>query len=140
MSLTPQELVDNFLLLDEWEDRYGYIIDLGKQLEVMNPADKCEKNLLDGCVSQVWFVSNQTQGEDGKPILHFTADSDAVIVRGLISLLLELYQDRTPEEILALPIVETIQDIGLSSHLTVSRRDGFQAMVGFIRSAAEAYK
>ncbi len=136
MALSVEELEDNFALLEDWEDRYAYVIDLGKKLEPMPEAEKTEDNKVRGCMSQVWFTHEVSEGEDG-PRLHFRADSDAFIVKGLIAVLLELYNDRTPEEILEVDAVDALGRIGLSNHLSPNRRNGFVAMVDRIKSAAQ---
>lgn len=137
MALNQDELVENFNYFEEWEDRYSYIIDLGKKLESMPDALKQEANKLNGCISQVWFSKEIYHDQIGGKRIHFLADSDAIIVRGLIGLLFEICQDRTPAEILAIPITETMTKIGLSSHLSMNRRNGFAAMIDHIKHTAQ---
>ena len=136
MSEKAQTLIEEFSFFDDWEERYQYMIDLGKNLPAMADADKHDGNKLSGCVSQVWMVYEDYVDEDGKMRLRFYADSDAILVKGLISLLFRLYQDETPDNIMSVPIEEVISAIGLASHLSVSRRNGFQSMIAFIRQAA----
>ena len=135
MAMTVDELVENFALFDDWEDRYAYVIDLGKKLEPMPEAEKTEEAKVKGCMSQVWLAHDVAEA-DGQTILHFRADSDAFIVKGLIAVLLELYSDRKPSEILQTDAVETLSKLGLSSHLSPNRRNGFVAMVDRIKAIA----
>ncbi|MFK7866589.1 MAG: SufE family protein [Alphaproteobacteria bacterium] len=135
-KLTGDALVENFQLFDDWEDRYAYIIDLSKQLAPMDAALKNDQTKLDGCISQVWITHDLFNDAQGIKRIHFNADSDAVLVKGLISLLLTLYQDSTPTEILELPIEQIMTQIGLSSHLSVNRRNGFQSMLSYINNTA----
>lgn len=131
-----EELIEDFELLESWEERFRYIIDLGRKLEPMDPASKTDDNKVDGCTSQVWMVA---QAEGAPPRLHFLADSDAHIVRGLIAILLMIYGDRPASEILAVDAKEMIGRIGFERHLSPNRANGLYAMVGRIRAfAAEA--
>lgn len=135
MAMTIDELEENFSLFDDWEERYAYVIDLGKKLEPMPDEEKTEENKVRGCMSQVWLAHDVVE-DDGATHLHFRADSDAFIVKGLIAVLMELYNDRRPEEILKTDAVEALGRIGLSSHLSPNRRNGFVAMVDRIKSTA----
>lgn len=135
MTMTVDELVENFSLLDDWEDRYAYVIDLGKKLEPMPEAEKTEDTKVRGCMSQVWLV-HEPVARDGETRLHFRADSDAFIVKGLIAVLLELYNNRRPAEILETDAVDTLARLGLSNHLSPNRRNGFVAMVERIKAIA----
>lgn len=125
------EIKEAFDLVDDWEDRYQLIIDLGKSLPHMPAELKNDANKVEGCVSQVWLV-NEREGDK----LHFQADSDAHIVRGLIGLLLMAFQDKPPEDILDIDIEAEFQNLGLEKHLSPNRRNGFYAMVGRIREMA----
>lgn len=128
-----RELEDDFALLDDWRDKVEMIIDLGKELPPLPEVLKTEASKVRGCQSQVWLVAEpETNGR-----IHLRADSDAVLVKGLISLLLRLYDRRTPEEILANP-PDVLERIGLSRLLTPGRSNGLYAMVGRIRGIAEA--
>lgn len=127
------ELIERFSLFDDWEERYAYLIDLGRKLPGLDASLKTEGNRVRGCVSQVWLVH-----EDRGDTVHFDADSDAFIVKGLVAVLLHLYSDRTPDEILALDIEDVFGQLGLEAHLTPNRRSGFFSMVGRIRAAAQA--
>ena len=128
-----RELEDEFALLEDWRDKVEMIIDLGKELPPLPETLKTEASKVRGCQSQVWLVAEPEAG--GR--LHLRADSDAVLVKGLISLLLALYDRRTPQEILANP-PDVLERIGLSRLLTPGRSNGLHAMVARIRSMAEA--
>lgn len=128
---TLEELVENFALFDDWEERYGYLIELGKGLEPMDSALKTDVTLVQGCTSRVWLVAREEGGA-----FHFTADSDAHIVRGLIAILLSSYQGKTAEEIRSVDVEAAFARIGLDQHLSPSRRNGFFSMVERIRALA----
>jgi cysteine desulfuration protein SufE len=136
MARTIDDLVDDFELFEDWEERYRYIVDLGKNLAPMDEADKTEANKVRGCMSQVWMTCRNDNGSP--PVLTFTADSDAFIVKGLIAILMELYSGRTPPEILELDAAEALSKLGLASHLSPNRRNGFVAMVDRIKAEAQA--
>lgn len=127
------EIRDDFSLLDDWEDKYRYVIELGKQLPDLADEKRTEANKVRGCVSQVWLVTHK----DGDR-LHFEGDSDAMIVRGLVAILLSIYQDHTPQEILELDAKEIFGELGLKDHLTPQRSNGFVSMVERIQSDARA--
>ena len=130
---TLDDLAENFALLDDWEERYRYLIELGQGLDPMDDALKTAETLVQGCTSQVWMVARR---DPAAGRYHFTADSDAHIVRGLIAVLLAAYQDKTPEEIGKVAIEERFSEIGLDEHLSPNRRNGFFAMVERIRALA----
>lgn len=134
-----EELIENFELLGDWEERYRYLIDLGRQLPPMPEADHIDANKVRGCMSQVWLTQ---QVIPGPPLrLEFQGDSDAHIVKGLIALLLKLCSGRTPQEILDTDIGSIFTRLGLESHITMNRRNGFFSMVERIQQmAAEAVK
>ncbi|WP_291842211.1 SufE family protein [Maricaulis sp.] len=127
------DLVDEFDLLDDWEQRYRYLIDMGKALPDMPEDERSDANKVKGCVSQVWLVTER----DGNT-LSFRADSDAHIVRGLAALLVRLYSGRTGEEILSVDARDVLARIGLSEHLSPQRSNGLASMIGRIRGQAEA--
>ncbi|MAZ75994.1 MAG: hypothetical protein CMH31_01680 [Micavibrio sp.] len=133
-ALELQDLQENFTLFDDWEDRYRYLIDLGKELPPMDEALKTEETLVKGCMSRVWMIAETS--ENGS--IHFTADSDAHIVRGLIALVLVAYQGKTPEEIGIIDIEETFKKIGLDQHLSPNRRNGFFAMVERVKALSQS--
>lgn len=128
------ELGDTFELLGDWEERYRYLIELGRTLPPMPEAEKDEAHKVRGCMSQVWLAHSR---EDGPPLrLAFRGDSDAHIVKGLIALLLGLTSGKTPREILDLDIRAIFTRLGLEEHISMNRRNGFYAMVERIRQMA----
>ena len=128
------DLAEEFALLDDWEDRYRYIIDLGRTLEPLAEAEHTDENKVRGCASQVWLVTEPGTGG----ALHFRGDSDAHIVRGLIAILLRLYSDRRPDEILNVDAKAAYERLGLSGALTAQRSNGLFSMVERIRRDASA--
>jgi cysteine desulfuration protein SufE len=136
------EIVDNFGYLDEWEDRYRYIIELGRTLAPLDQGAHCDANKVLGCASQVWLETRVDRPERGEPVLTFHADSDAHIVRGLLALILGLYSGHTASKILATDAQILFRDLGLSAHLTRQRTNGVRSMVeriqGDARRAVEA--
>lgn len=132
------EIVENFAYLDEWEDRYRYLIELGRTLEPLDEAAYCDKNKVRGCASQVWLVIKVLRDEAGSPVLYLKGDSDAHIVRGLVALLLALYSRQTTARILAIDAHGLFEKLGLSTHLTPQRANGVRAMVERIRAEARA--
>ncbi|MDE5811406.1 MAG: SufE family protein [Muribaculaceae bacterium] len=129
-----QEIIDEFADIDDWMDRYGYIIDLGNALPPIDESLKTPEHLIEGCQSRVWL---NAENRDGK--VHFTADSDAIIVKGIISLLIDVLNDHTPQEILDADL-RFIDEIGLSSHLSPTRSNGLLAMVKQMRLYALAFR
>ena len=128
------DLAEEFSFLDDWEDRYKYIIDLGRALEPLSEEEHSDQNKVRGCASQVWLVTDPEAG--GR--LHFRGDSDAHIVRGLIAILLRLYSDRSPKEILEIDANGAYERLGLSGALTAQRSNGLFSMVERIRRDAGA--
>ena len=133
--MTIDEIRDNFELLEEWDDRYRYVIELGRTLAPMPEAEHSAANKVNGCVSQVW-LSRQIDRGDGEPRLNYLGDSDAHIVRGLIAILLTLYSGRTPQEILATDAAGVLDEFGFREHLTPQRSNGLRSMVERIRDDA----
>jgi len=136
MSLA--DIRSDFALLDDWEDRYRYVIELGRGLAPLPESLRTEANKVRGCASQVWLATSSDQAPAGEPRLHFVGDSDAHIVRGLIAILFAMYQDRTPEEILGADARALFSELGLKEHITPQRSNGFFSMVERIRSDARA--
>jgi cysteine desulfuration protein SufE len=132
---TIDELVEEFELLDDWEDRYRYVIELGRMLPPLTAAEHSDANKVRGCASQVWMVSEAMNG--GEPALRFRGDSDAHIVRGLIAILLALYSGRPAREIVATDPEAVFRRIGLRDHLTSQRSNGLSSMVQRMRADAE---
>ena len=134
--MTIDEIRDNFELLEEWDDRYRYVIELGRTLEPMPEAEHSAQNKVNGCASQVWLSRRIDRTDKGEPILRYLGDSDAHIVRGLIAILLTLYADRTPRQILATDALAVFDELGFREHLTPQRSNGLRAMVERIRNDA----
>lgn len=129
------EIEENFTLLDDWDDRYRYVIELGRQLPGLDGSGKTEANKVQGCTSQVWLVL-QVSGTAPDHRLHYAGDSDAHIVRGLVAILLAAVNGRSAREILASDPAELFERLGLREHLTPQRSAGFRAMVERIRRDA----
>jgi cysteine desulfuration protein SufE len=134
--MTIDEIRDNFALLDEWDDRYRYVIELGRMLEPLPEAEHSAANKVQGCVSQVWLSKQLDRGNGGEPKLNYLGDSDAHIVRGLIAILLTLYSGRTPRQILTTDAIKVFDEFGFRDHLTPQRSNGLRAMVERIRNDA----
>ena len=132
--MTTEELIERFAFFDDWEDRYRYLIDLGKKLAPMKDEEKNEHSKVEGCMSQVWMVSHQIPGNP--PTIEIVGDSDAFIVKGLIAVLLIVYSGKSAEEILAIDIDTVFQQLNLSEHISINRRNGFYAMVQRIKAIA----
>jgi cysteine desulfuration protein SufE len=130
------EIVDNFSVLDEWDDRYRYLIELGRELTPLAPTAHNDINKVQGCTSQVWLDTEVRPNGASGPLLVFAGDSDAHIVRGLIAILLAMYSGRSARDILAADAVALFEKLGLREHLTPQRSNGFRAMVERIRSDA----
>ena len=134
--MTIDEIRDNFALLDEWDDRYRYVIELGRMLEPMPETEHSVANKVQGCASQVWLVKQVDRNNAHEPLLKYRGDSDAHIVRGLIAILLTLYSGHTPQDILATDAISVFDELGFREHLTPQRSNGLRAMVERIRSDA----
>jgi cysteine desulfuration protein SufE len=132
------EITDNFSLLDEWDDRYRYVIELGRTLPPLAEAAHTEENKVRGCASQVWLVTRVERDGAGGPVLRFEGDSDAHIVRGLIAILFALYSGKPAREILAADALAVFDRLGLRENLTPQRSNGLRSMVERIRRDAEA--
>lgn len=130
------EITANFALLDDWDDRYRYVIELGRTLEPLPEAARIAANKVSGCASQVWLVTAIEREGPGEPILRFTGDSDAHIVRGLIAILFAIYSGRSARQILDVDALVLFERLGLREHLTPQRSNGFKSMVGRIRDEA----
>jgi cysteine desulfuration protein SufE len=132
------EIIDNFSLLDEWDDRYRYLIELGRELPPLPAEAHNDANKVQGCASQVWLDTRVRPNGSGGPVLTFVGDSDAHIVRGLIAILFAMYSGRNAKDILAADAVALFEKMGLREHLTPQRSNGFRSMVERIRSDARA--
>ena len=127
------EIIEEFSGLDDWMDKYQLLIDLGNELTPLDERYKTEQNLIDGCQSRVWLQADLVDG-----LIHFTAESDALIVKGIVSLLIRVLSDHTPQEILDADLY-FIEEIGLKEHLSPTRSNGLVAMVKQIRAYALAF-
>ena len=130
------EIVDSFAFMDEWDDRYRYVIELGRMLEPLPEAARTENNKVQGCASQVWLSTQTAEKADAEPVLTFKGDSDAHIVRGLIAILFALYSGKPARDILATDALGLFDRLGLREHLTPQRSNGLRSMVERIRSEA----
>lgn len=129
-----EEITDEFSLFDSWEEKYEYIIDLGKRLEPLDDKFKVEENIIKGCQSTVWLTSEFKNGK-----VYYKADSDAIIVKGLISMLIKVLSGHKPDEIINARL-DFIKDIGMMTHLAQTRSNGLLSMVKQIKNYALAYK
>jgi cysteine desulfuration protein SufE len=128
------EIIEEFSGFDDWMDKYQLLIDLGNEQAPLDDKYKTEQNLIDGCQSRVWLQADYTEGK-----IHFTAESDALIVKGIVALLIRVLSDHTPQEILDADLY-FIEEIGLKEHLSPTRSNGLLAMVKQIRMYALAFK
>lgn len=128
-----QEIINDFSFMDDWMDKYEMIIEIGKELSPMDKNDKSEKNLIKGCQSKVWIKPKYENG-----IITFEADSDALITKGLVSLVIKVLSGHTPKEIIDSDL-HFVNDIGLSSHLSPTRSNGLLSMLKQIKNYAIAY-
>ena len=138
MSATLDEIIANFDLLDEWDDRYRYLIELGKGLAPLPEDAHNDVNKVRGCASQVWLEGRPEGGPGPQTQLHFRGDSDAHIVRGLVALALAIYSGRTASDILATDAFAIYEKLGLAAHLTPQRSNGVRSMIERIKSDARA--
>jgi cysteine desulfuration protein SufE len=136
MDATIQSIRDDFALLDEWEDRYRYVIDLGAALPPFPEAGRTDANKVPGCVSQVWLTKEVGSGAD--PVIRFEGDSDAHIVRGLVAIILALFSGRRASEIVEVDAEAALREFGLVEHLSPQRANGLRSMVRRIRQDAGA--
>ncbi len=142
LAQTQQELIDEFALFSDWQDRYEHLIELGKDLPLIAPENKVDDNLVRGCQSRVWLHAHVSTPLDvtgqKDPVIHFTADSDAMITKGIVALLVRVFNDRTPQEILGAS-TEFIDRIGLRAHLSPNRANGLSAMIDQMKRYAVAF-
>jgi len=139
LNLPPEidRIVDDFAFLDEWEDRYRYLIELGRALAPLPDAAHSDANKVQGCASQVWLQKTVRHEADG-PHIDFLGDSDALIVRGLVAIVIALFSGRTPDAILATDAEALFEKLGLRDHLSQQRSNGLRSMVARIRAEAAA--
>lgn len=136
MTLSIDEIIENFSFIDEWEERYRYVIELGKDLPELAAEDINEANKVQGCVSQVWLKTSVGDGSD--PILTFEGDSDAHIVKGLVAITLSIFSGKKASEIALIDAEEIFNQIGLRDHLTPQRSNGLSSMIGRVKNDAQA--
>ena len=136
--MTIDEVRDNFALLDDWDDRYRYVIELGRTLDPMPEAEHTAANKVQGCASQVWLSKQLDRSGKNEPLLNYLGDSDAHIVRGLVAILFALYSGKRAKEILAVDPEALFHKLGLRENLTPQRSNGLRAMVDRIRAEAKA--
>ena len=129
MTDNLNKIIEDFSLFNDWQDKYSYIIDLGKDLQVIEPKDKVDSNRVLGCVSQVWMLSKRVNGK-----FYFFGDSDAFIVRGLLVIIFTAFSGKTKEEILATDFKPIFRTLGLSSHLSPSRSNGVFSTIARIKT------
>jgi len=139
MTLQIDDVIATFDMLDAWEDRYRYLIEMGRSLAPLTEEERTEDNRVRGCASQVWVVTTPTHTTDGAPVLDFRGDSDAHIVKGLVALVLSFYGGKSPQEVLSSDVMGLFKQLELSEHLTPQRSNGVRSMVERIRrDAAQA--
>jgi cysteine desulfuration protein SufE len=136
--MSVQEIIENFELLEEWDDRYRYLIELGRALPPLPDGARNDANKVQGCASQVWLSTSIRSNGTAGPVLIFEGDSDAHIVRGLIAVLFALYSGKAARDILSADAVKLFEQLGLREHLTPQRSNGFRSMVERIRRDANA--
>ncbi len=134
--MTIDRIIENFEILGDWEEKYRYVIDLGRKLPGLDERHKTEVNRVKGCVSNVWLLTRVN--DDSPPRLEFEADSDAHIVRGLVAILLTIFSGRTPSEIVDTDVRAIFEQLDLEKHLSPSRSNGFFSMVERIQTLAKA--
>jgi len=135
-EITIDDIIENFSLLDDWDDRYRYVIELGRMLVPFPEAARTEANKVQGCASQVWLTTGVERNGATGPVLRFEGDSDAHIVRGLIAILFAVYSGKPAQEILDVDALALFDRLGLREHLTPQRSNGLKSMVGRIRTDA----
>jgi len=138
MPQNIQDMMDDFSYLDDWEDRYMHVIELGKSLAPLSDEERNANTKVNGCVSQVWLVLNVEKDGDNNPVLNFRGDSDAHIVKGLVAVVLTVFSGRTAQEIVDIDAAAILSGLGLEEHLTPQRSNGLHAMIGRIKRDAAA--
>jgi len=134
---TLEALLDDFSYLEDWEDRYAHLLDLGRTLAPLSDTEHNKTSHVEGCVSQVWLVK-EPNSDEADPALHFRGDSDSLIVKGLIAILLVIFSGKRASEILALNAQEIFNTPGLDQHLTPQRANGLASMVRRVKAEAAA--
>ena len=131
-----EDIRGDFAILDDWEDRYRYVIDLGRTLEPLSPEAHNDANKVRGCVSQVWLELRRGADRNGEPTLLYQGDSDSHLVRGLVAIAIALFSGHTAREILGVDALGVFRELGLEQHLTPQRSNGVRAMIERIRTDA----
>ena len=131
-----QDMMDDFSFLDDWEDRYMHVIELGRSLAPLSDDERNASTKVNGCVSQVWLVLKIEKDDSGNPVLNFRGDSDAHIVKGLVAVVLTIFSGRTAQGITDIDAAAILSGLGLEEHLTPQRSNGLHAMIGRIKRDA----
>ena len=137
-DLKIEDLITDFEFFDNWEDKYKYIIELGKNCHSLNENEKNNDNKVDGCASQVWLITKKEKLND-KIILKFKGDSDALIVKGLVVILFSIFSEKSPDEIIKIDAFEKLRNLDLERNLTMQRSNGLSSMVKRIKEEAQKY-
>ena len=137
-NLKIEDLITDFEFFDNWEDKYKYIIELGKNCPSLNENEKNNDNKVDGCASQVWLITKKEKLND-KIILKFKGDSDALIVKGLVVILFSIFSEKSPDEIIKIDAFEKLRNLDLERNLTMQRSNGLSSMVKRIKEEAQKY-
>ena len=137
-DLCIEDIVNDFEFFDNWEDKYKYIIELGKNYPSLDEEQKKIENKVDGCASQVWLITSEERSAN-KLILHFKGDSDAIIVKGLVVILFSIFSNKSPEEIIQIDAFEKLKKLDLEKNLTMQRSNGLSAMVKRIKQEAQKH-
>jgi len=137
-DLCIEDIVNDFEFFDNWEDKYKYIIELGKNYPSLNEEQKKIENKVDGCASQVWLITSEERSAN-KLILHFKGDSDAIIVKGLVVILFSIFSNKSPEEIIQIDAFEKLKKLDLEKNLTMQRSNGLSSMVKRIKQEAQKH-
>ena len=137
-DLCIEDIVNDFEFFDNWEDKYKYIIELGKNYPSLNEEQKKIENKVDGCASQVWLVTSEERSAN-QLVLHFKGDSDAIIVKGLVVILFTIFSNKSPEEIIQIDAFEKLKKLDLEKNLTMQRSNGLSAMVKRIKQEAQKH-
>lgn len=137
-DLCIEDIVNDFEFFDNWEDKYKYIIELGKNYPSLNEEQKKIENKVDGCASQVWLVTSEERSAN-QLVLHFKGDSDAIIVKGLVVILFSIFSNKSPEEIIQIDAFEKLKKLDLEKNLTMQRSNGLSSMVKRIKQEAQKH-
>jgi cysteine desulfuration protein SufE len=131
-----KEIIEDFEFIDEWDDRYKYIMDIGKSLDPMSEGDHNDKNKVDGCASQVWLITEEKNINE-KSILEFKADSDSFLVKGLLAIIIAIFSMKTPEDILKIDHLAQLKKLNLQENISQQRSNGLRAVITRVISEAQ---